>query len=180
MTLLDFVNIFLAVGVVLSQFFILLAIVYIFLPFNKNIVSRFFSKNGISLAFIVSVLATTVSLFYSNYAGFEPCVLCWYQRIFMYPQVIILGIALLKNNIEEERKIIDYSLALSILGGVISIYHNYIYFMGVHAKVCSATESCITPYITEFGYITIPVMALTGFALMSLLLIIKKIYDKKF
>ena len=172
--LLDLVNKFLAVGVVASQVFILLALVYVFLPFNKNIVSRFFSKNGIALAFWVALLATVGSLFYSNYAGFEPCQLCWFQRIFMYSQVVILGLALIK----KDNRIIDYSLALSIMGGLISVYHNYIYFKGLNSTVCTSAESCITPYVTEFGYITIPIMALTGFGLMILLLVLKKIYDK--
>ncbi len=170
MMLLDIVNKLLALGTIGAQGFIVLAIIYVFLPIRKNIISGFFFKNGIKLAFIVALVAASGSLFYSNYAGFVPCILCWYQRIFMYPEVIILGLALIK----KDNRIVDYSLALSIIGLAISIYHNYIYFTGLHSNVCTSAESCTAPYITEFGYIIIPMMALTAFALISLLLISKK------
>ena len=88
----------------------------------------------------------------------------------MYPLVILLGLALIK----KEDKIIDYSLALSVVGFVISVYHNFIYFQGLHSVVCTSAESCATPYVTEFGYITIPVMAMTAFAMIILILSIKR------
>lgn len=171
--LLDFVNKTLAVGTIASQIFIVLAIIYFFVPCKmKPRIYGFFSRNGLIFAFIFALIAMTGSLFYSNYAGFVPCPLCWYQRIFMYPEVIILGLALIK----KDDKIIDYSLAFSIIGLIISIYHNYIYFIGLNSVVCISAESCATPYVSEFGYISIPMMALTAFAMISLLLIFKKIY----
>jgi disulfide bond formation protein DsbB len=172
--LINIVNKTLAVGVIGSQVFILLVIIYAFLPKKIEKINNFFGKNGIKLAFLVSLVAIAGSLFYSSYAGYTPCVLCWYQRIFMYPEVLILGLALYR----KENHIVDYSLALAVAGLVISIYHNYIYFKGLHSTVCTTAESCITPYVSEFGYITIPMMALTAFLLIILFLIFKKVYGK--
>ncbi len=174
LNILDVVNKILALGVIASQVFIVLALIYIFLPKKKDIVSNFFGKNGIALAFVVALVATMGSLFYSNYAGFNPCTLCWYQRIFMYPEVVLFGLALWKKRDE----IIDYSLALSVIGLVISVYHNYIYFKGLHSAVCTSAESCATPYVSVFGYVSIPVMAFTAFLLIILLLSFKKYYGK--
>jgi disulfide bond formation protein DsbB len=174
MMLLDVVDETLAIGTIASQIFIVLAIIYIFSPFKKNKVSDFFSRNGIKFAFIVALTATAGSLFYSGYAGFIPCSLCWFQRIFMYPEVIILGLAWFK----KDKNIIDYSLVLSAIGLIISIYHNYIVFSGLHSTICTISEPCSINYVLEFGYITIPMMAMTAFLLMILLLIFKK-YDKQ-
>jgi len=170
MMFLNLVNKFLALATIGSQIFIALAIIYIVLPYKKGKISNFFAKNGVVFAFVVSLAATAGSLFYSNYAGYVPCNLCWFQRIFMYPEVILLGLALIK----KDEKIIDYSLALSLIGLVISIYHNYIIFKGLHSVVCTISEPCATNYVLEYGYVTIPMMALTAFALVSLLLIIKR------
>ena len=125
--LLNIINKILASGTIGSQIFILLVIIYALLPYKNNKVSDFFSKNGIMFAFIIALVAQVGSLFYSNYAGFSPCSLCWFQRIFMYPEVILLGMALFK----KEDYIVDYSLALSIVGWIVSAYHNYIYFTGL-------------------------------------------------
>jgi disulfide bond formation protein DsbB len=173
--LLDFVNKFLALGTIVSEIFILLALVYMFLPIKKNIVSEFFSKNGTVLAFATALIAMSGSLFYSNYAEFTPCVLCWFQRIFMYPEVIILGLGLIK----KDKNSIDYGLVIATIGFIISVYHNYIYFMGTLSMVCTSAESCITPYVTEFGYVTIPVMSLTAFSLVILFLTYQKYYGKQ-
>ena len=129
----------------------------------------------VCFSFIISLVATCGSLFYSSVAGFIPCELCWFQRIFMYPEVILLGLALLK----KDEGIIDYSLALVSVGLSFSIYHNYIYFSGLRSTVCTTAESCTTAYVFEYGYITLPMMALTTFALISLFLIIKHYANRK-
>ena len=173
MMLLNFVNKLLALATIGSQVFIILAIIYALFVHKKNVVSGFFAKNGMVLAFIVALVATSGSLFYSNYAGFAPCSLCWFQRIFMYPEVILLGLALLKN----DRGIVDYSLTLTAVGLIISVYHNYIYIKSLSSTFCTMSEPCIVAHVTEFGYVTIPMMALTAFLMVGLLLIYVK-YDR--
>jgi disulfide bond formation protein DsbB len=124
------------------------------------------------LAFAVALVAASGSLYLSEIAGFQPCDLCWFQRIFMYPQAILLGLALLKR----ENTIIDYCLALLGIGLVISLYHNYIVYQAVTATFCSAAGevSCTQQYIVEYGYITIPMMALTAFVTIIALLWLRK------
>jgi len=170
-----FVNKFLALGVIASQIFIVLAVIFVLLPYKRDLVGKFFSRNGIKIAFIVSLIASLGSLFYSTYAGFVPCSLCWFQRIFMYPEAILLGLALLK----KDKGIVDYVLTLSLAGLAISIYHNYIYIKSLSSNFCTISEPCTVAYVSEFHYISIPMMALTAFSLISLSLIIKKFYDRK-
>ena len=88
----------------------------------------------------------------------------------MYPQVIILGLAWLK----KDYKIVDYSLALSAIGLVFSVYHNYTAITAAAGIFCTSLSSCNIEYVSEFGYITIPLMALTAFGLIFSLLIITK------
>ena len=114
--------------------------------------------------FLVSSIATGGSLFFSEIAGFIPCELCWYQRICMYPLSIITLLAALAN----DRRVARYLLPLPLVGAGVSVYHLLVENGVVEqAKACliSAPGGCATKWIEEFGYVTIPVLALTGFAL---------------
>jgi disulfide bond formation protein DsbB len=114
--------------------------------------------------FLVSAIATGGSLFFSEIAGFIPCELCWYQRICMYPLSIITLLAALAN----DRRVARYLLPLPLVGAGVSVYHLLVENGVVEqAKACliSAPGGCATKWIEEFGYVTIPVLALTGFAL---------------
>ena len=172
------VNQILATLTIFSHIFLVFGIGY-FLFFHKdknNPIIQFFSRNGIALAFFVSLFATVISLFYSDVAGFEPCKLCWFQRIFMYPQVFILGLSWFK----KDHKIIDYALTLAIIGGLFALYHNYIYYGGTSFFPCDALGvSCAKRYVLEFGYITIPLMSLTSFLLLSAFLLLQRFIIKK-
>jgi disulfide bond formation protein DsbB len=120
-------------------------------------------KNGLWLAFATALVSMLVSLFYSDIIGYEPCKLCWLARIFMYPQVFLLGMALWK----KERGIADYSIVLSVIGAAISGYQLLLQFGITSAAPCAATAvSCTKIYFEYFGYVTIPVMAFTAFLLM--------------
>ena len=134
-----------------------------------------YGRHGLLLAFGVALFATVSSLFFSNIPEFVPCALCWWQRIFLYPQVVILGLALWKKDVG----ISLYGIALSIIGGVIAIYHTYLQFGGSPIIPCSANvaASCAQRYFLEFGYVTIPTMALTSFVLIALLLYSHKRYS---
>jgi len=169
---LDQINSLLSIFIILGQIFIVTAIVYLlFFRKYKNQLIKLITKNSILLAFIVALTSTLSSLYYSELAHFAPCDLCWFQRIFMYPLVILLGMALIKKKAE----IIDYSLGLVMVGALISLYHNYIYYTAQTTSFCSIAAPCTQRYITSFGYISIPLMALTAFLMVALLLINKKI-----
>ena len=179
MTLVSFVNQFLSLGVVISQIGIIALIVYLlFFRSEKFTITEFIGKHGLLFAFLASLTATLGSLFYSQIAGFPPCDLCWFQRIFMYPEVFLLGMALIK----KDSRIVGYGLLLAIVGGVVSLYHNYIYYydegLNAFCQLGTASVSCVKRYVFEFGYVTIPLMALTVFALVILFLIFYKRYTK--
>jgi len=120
-------------------------------------------------AFAVSAIATGGSLFFSEIANFIPCELCWYQRICMYPLSIITLLAAIRGDFRVAR----YLLPLPAVGACISIYHLLVE-NGVVAEsttcLVSAPGGCATKWINEFGYMTIPTLALTGFVLLIQLL----------
>jgi disulfide bond formation protein DsbB len=121
-------------------------------------------------AWLVAVIATLGSLYFSEIRLFQPCVLCWYQRIAMYPLSLILGIAAFTNEI----KITKYVLPISIIGGLISLYHYLLEKVPGFAtiKPCSQGVPCDVAWINWFGFITIPFLALTAFVLITVFLII--------
>jgi disulfide bond formation protein DsbB len=122
------------------------------------------------LAWFVALLATTGSLYFSEVAGFEPCTLCWYQRIAMYPLVIILAIAAARR----ERAGAVYAAALAGIGAIVSTYHVLLeWFPSLDSGACSATTPCTLVWFRVFGFISLPTLALTAFALILTLMAIR-------
>ncbi|HEX6491477.1 MAG TPA: disulfide bond formation protein B [Gaiellaceae bacterium] len=117
------------------------------------------------LSFVVAALATGGSLFFSEIAHFVPCELCWYQRICTYPLSIITLLAALAN----EPRIARYLLPLPLAGAGVATYHLLVE-NGVVGQpgscLLSAPGGCSVKWINEFGYVTIPTLALTAFALL--------------
>jgi len=178
MTIISFINSALSLLVVLSNILLIFVVVcFIFFRKKLNSIFDFIGKNGLLFAFIVSLVATLGSLFYSEIAGYEPCKLCWLQRIFMYPQTILLGIALWR----KDRNIGLYGLVLSIIGGLIAGYH-YVMQLGlVPSLPCSAvgySVSCTQRFVLQFGYITMPMMAFTAFTLIIVSLFFYNLHNK--
>jgi disulfide bond formation protein DsbB len=166
------INSFLSILALLGQILIIALLIFLlFFRKYQSQLTRLITNSFIPLAFVVALLATSGSLYYSEIAKFQPCELCWFQRIFIYPQVILLGIAWLK----KEKYILDYSLTMIAIGIVISLYHNYIYYTAQPSGFCSIVAPCTQQYIVGLGYITIPLLALTSLVLMGLLLLNKKI-----
>jgi disulfide bond formation protein DsbB len=119
-------------------------------------------------AFVVSSIATGGSLFFSEIAHFIPCELCWYQRICMYPLSILTLFAAAHNDFRLAR----YFAPFAVVGGGVSIYHLLVENHAVgqsQACLVSAPGGCGVKWINEFGYVTIPTLALTAFALLALL-----------
>lgn len=154
------------------------AVYYFVFRKGKDVFIEFFSKHGLKFAFLISLGAVFTTLFYSYYAGYAACDLCWFQRVFMYPQVILLGLAWWKG----DRKIVDYAIPLAWFGTAFALYHNYIYYGGTSFLPCNASTGgvslCLKNYINEFGFITIPIMSLTAFILLLSFLYLQKIYNK--
>jgi disulfide bond formation protein DsbB len=120
-------------------------------------------------AWAFALVATLGSLYFSQVANFVPCELCWFQRIAMYPMVVILLVSALRRDI---RVGVQYAFVFPIVGILISAYHIYIEENPSAApKACSiGGASCVTKWINKFGYITIPVLAATAFAAIITLL----------
>jgi len=135
-------------------------------------------RNFLWPALIVSITATLGSLFFSEIMRYEPCKLCWLQRIFMYPLPLLFILALAK----KDRFIRPYALLLSVVGGLLALYHyilqvGQMYFQEIESLInCSNvgySPSCTSYFFLTFGYITIPMMSLSAFVLLILILSIK-------
>ncbi len=131
---------------------------------------NFFRQYSVILAWATSLVATLGSLYYSNVLNLPPCVLCWYQRIAIYPLVIFLAVAIQQKN----KRIHLYVLPLTLIGMAISIYHNLLYYNIIPESLapCVSGVSCTTRLLELFGFLTIPTQALIGFVLINLFLII--------
>jgi disulfide bond formation protein DsbB len=129
------------------------------------------------LAWVIALVATVGSLFFSEVMELPPCILCWYQRIAMYPLVFVLGAGI----IMRDRRVKYYALPLSLVGLGISIYHNLLYYGMIPDSItpCTTGVSCTTVQIEWLGFITIPLMALTAFVLVSVCLLLQRSGEDK-
>lgn len=120
-------------------------------------------------AWFIALVAMAGSLFFSEVMDLPPCILCWYQRIAMYPLVVIIAVGIATRDARWK----FYALPLSLIGLAISIYHNLLYYHLIPESItpCKEGLSCTTVQIEWLGFITIPFMALTAFILISLLTI---------
>jgi disulfide bond formation protein DsbB len=166
-------NFFLALATLLLQIaiLVLLALFFARKKFSQfEQVTSFLVAYAIPAGFFLSLVTAGMTLYYSEVLGFVPCGLCWLQRIFLYPQAIILGIAWWK----KDRNAADYSIALSIIGSVVALYQHYLQMGGTEVLPCPAvaeTGSCAQRIIFEFGYITFPLMSFTVFAVLIVLML---------
>ncbi len=136
----------------------------------KNYVYSFVNKYVLELIFFSSMSALVGSLLYSNVAGFPPCELCWIQRIFMYPQALLSFMAM----IWKDKRMVTYLFPMSVLGGIVAFYHSLTNW-GLEGSLLGCTSvggECSRVYVLEYGYITIPFMALTTFAYLLLISVI--------
>ena len=117
-------------------------------------------------------MAALGSLFFSEIMEFPPCSLCWYQRIFLFPLAIILGLGLFPLDMGAVR----YGLPLAVIGGCIALYHNLIQWGLVRVALvpCRKGVSCGEKYINLFGIFSIPLLSLMAFGLIIFLLILLK------
>ncbi len=131
-------------------------------------ISEFLEDYGGWLAFVIATMATLGSLYYSEIAGFIPCRLCWYQRILMYPLVVVTLVGALKR----DEYLPAYVLPLSIAGMLVSGYH-ILMERGVipPSATCAADVPCNISYVSYLGFITIAVMAFTAFTLITLIML---------
>lgn len=124
---------------------------------------------AIGLAAMVAFVCTAGSLYLSEVANFPPCRLCWFQRIAMYPLVVLLGLAAVRR----DRSVRLYGIVLASLGGLVSIWHLLVErYPTLEGSSCDPLNPCSIKWVERFGYLTIPGMALSGFVLIVALLYI--------
>ncbi len=157
----------------------ILIVVFVFCLLVRNRIAdravSWVGRNVLALSFLFALSALVGSLLYSEFVGFEPCVLCWIARVFLYPQVIILGLAFWR----KDKNIIPYVYALSVIGAIVTLYHSFTQLGGRSFTPCTAVGgACSKMYVLEFGYITIPMMAFTVFLMMILTFVAAKKQSK--
>ena len=150
-----FLNFWLAIGTValLASSLVLFGDIF----FNQR---KFFGeavrKYGLLTAFILASGASVMTLIYSDVLGFLPCWLCWWQRVFLYPQVLMLGAAYFM----KEKTFALYGIVLSIPGFIVAAYQHYVQMGGTELVGCPAGGGdCGQRFVFEFGFVTFPLMA---------------------
>lgn len=165
-----------SIGIILLQ--IDIAFILLLLLWKKDSKTIAFIRNhALWLVLFVSLASIVGSLTYSEILGYTPCKLCWLQRIFIYPQAIIAIIALITKDV----KALKYTLALSIVGIIISSNHYLLQMTGTSLIPCDTLgqgSGCSGTYVKEFGYLTIPLMCWTLYA-YSILVSSIALFSKK-
>ena len=127
---------------------------------------------ALQLAAAIAAVATGGSLLLSEVAGYVPCTLCWYQRIAMYPLVVVVGVAALRR----DRAVWHTVLPLTAIGATISTWHIAIERVpSLGGDVCDPAAPCALRWVEEFGFLTLPTMALIAFAAISALVLAARV-----
>lgn len=164
------------IGMVVLALYALLLVVSLYGKKNNRLLS-FVAKYTLPLGFFITLIGMLMSLYYSEVLGIIPCVLCWYQRIFMYSQVFLFGYAWYK----KDRNIIPYTFMLSIVGFVIAVYHHMLQIGYNIYKPCSTSPfavDCAKPTFVEFGFVTFPFLAMVLFGAVILVILSANLVQK--
>ncbi len=133
------------------------AVILLFDLYSKNrSLEKLVSSYGLLIAFFVTVGSSIMTLIYSEIFGFVPCGLCWLQRVCLYPQTVILGLAIYA----KDKTAAKYGIALSIPGIIVSIYQHYLQMGGAELVTCPISSAdCAERILFEFGFMTFPLMS---------------------
>ena len=125
---------------------------------------------ALPLASAVAWVATLGSLYLSEVAGFVPCTLCWYQRIAMYPFTVILTVSALHRDHRAWRTVVP----IAVIGGGVSVWHVAIERNPALGGACDPAAPCALKWVEEFGFLTLPTMALIGFVTIVVLTLVAR------
>jgi disulfide bond formation protein DsbB len=151
----EFLNFWLAIGTValLGASVVLLADVFFY---RKKYFGAYITEYGMHAATVLAAGASLLTIIYSDVFGFLPCWLCWWQRVFLYPQVLLLATAYFI----KDKSVALYGMVLSIPGLIIALYQHYIQMGGTELVGCpSGGGDCAQRFVFEFGFVTFPLMA---------------------
>ena len=135
---------------------------------DKSKLVSFVARHATLIGLVATLSGTLLSLFYSGVLNLVPCELCWYQRILLYPQVVLFAVAWWK----KEHSVWAYSVWLSLIGAGIALYHHALQMGFDIYKPCSTAPfaaDCSKPEFIEFGFVTFPFMSFIMFATLILL-----------
>lgn len=171
-----YINILIGLGAIILQ--ICTAIIILLLIFSReNRLLSFIKRYFIEIGFLISFSGILISSFYSEILHYAPCFHCWIQRIFMFPQAFLFGVAWLR----KDKNVFWYSLPLILAGLADAIYLIYLYYFNLSSGPCDASGvSCTLHYVYEFGgYISIPSISITGFVAFLTLLAVVYFHKKE-
>jgi disulfide bond formation protein DsbB len=178
----------LSLGTIAADIFVIFLFAIILTPLSERgwgkKVGDFIGRRAMVLSFLLTVVGVAGSLFWSEYAHFAACELCWIQRGLLYTQAVILFLALFARKEEHVRKFQNLTqkacLVLSAIGFPIAAYNMYLQFGGGAIVPCSAIgPTCSYVYFLTYGYITIPTMSLTAFALILCFMLLHRPAEEK-
>ena len=156
-----------------------LFVIYVIMNKKENKYFSCVAKNILPLGFLLSLLGVILSLVYSDVFHYAPCELCWYQRIFLYPQMFLFVYAWWR----KDRAVLPYTLLLSVLGLVLAGYHHILQLGYNIYKPCSTAPfaiDCAKPSFVEYGFVTFPFMSFVLFGFLSVLMIMSvRFYQAK-
>jgi len=176
-TMVDFIFLAIPYLVLVSHLLLVLIVLAILFrnSWGKSLIN-FLAINSIVIVFAISASVILGSLYYSQILGFEPCILCWWQRVFLFPLPVILATALWKG----KKDVFTYIVPLVALAGLVAFYQAYANLGGFSFTSCTAVGgACSKIYVKEFGYITIPIMSLTVSVYILVLAWINKTYSSR-
>lgn len=136
------------------------------------------SDFALPFGFIITLFASVLSLIYSDYLGEPACGLCWFQRVFIYSQVVLFAVAYIKNDL----KVFVYSFWLSVVGGIIALYQEYLqlgYSEFIPCPTVSTFVDCAKPTFLNYGFITFPFMSFLVFVFLILLALAVRYHRKE-
>ncbi len=172
---------FLGTGAIILQMLSVVALAMLFFRRSRNKENKFLGfidKNYLVIGFIISLFSVLFSLVYSEIINYLPCYLCWFQRICLFPLVLIFGVAIW----DKDRKIVKYTLPLASIGFLFAVYQSFFYYFGESSSLpCDASGvSCYQQLVREFGgYISIPMLSLTIFLALVTVVLVAHFYKKE-
>ncbi len=130
----------------------------------------FVRNYGLYLALALALAGMLGSLYFSEFVGYIPCILCWYQRIVMYPLVAILMVGILRR----DQNVWVYAMPLSLIGVGIALYHNLLQWHVIPENLspCTLGISCVTKDVIAFNFVTLPLLSLAAFITISTLMFV--------
>jgi disulfide bond formation protein DsbB len=162
-----------ALGIVIIDVAIVIKVLALFHKPSRAKIKSGGEKYGLLAIFLLSAGAVVGTLIVQYIANLQPCVLCWWQRVFMYPIPIIALIAIIKDR--KLSDIADYILALSVFGFAVALYQHLLQILPQGSLIpCDASDECAIRSVFEFHFVTLPWMAVTVFAALFLIALIAR------